>query len=926
MEYHTFGGGELMALLFNAVAAYTATGEFEEMAAAAALTGIVFGALGTLHSLDMQAAVRWSVTAVVVYFMMVVPRTTVVVTDVMTDEVGAARLYGTHPRAPRPVDNVPLLLAVAGHASSLVGVRLTEAFEDLLSVPEERRIGAGGLFVIHRTLRAMMEGHPLRDRRLKEDFVHHMRNCVFFDVEVDRRYGYAELLDGAALDHLGNTGDRVTSVTLPDGSRLATTCRGAWHGGSGVHGDSGTTRGLRARIDAEAAHQKAMACLGASGYLLGLTPAQVGAIAADLGDPGAGSIADCGTRHMDATLDFLGLSARPAGERIGENLAVELIRDYAYTSPDIDPVALATAKGAAERGRNSSYVVMGQVARETLPVIRGAFEAVALMLFPVVIVLALVVPERMPQYIRMHLVLILWLQLWPPLMAVVNELASLSARDAMAKYSALAQGEIGYATFDPVLDEISLHQATASYLLVLVPLLAYYLAKGTDFAGAILASRFLQPSEGLVASQSGSVATGNWTMDQVNMAPTLRAGSPLARQVDPGGNTLVSTPSGRQFLELGSQLSAVAQGAQTAALSSASADALTLGESQRRLAAQTAGSAYAEGFARLRDRVDSAALAETHQGRDLSSERRGLSIIREAHRELTDEAGITREESARALGAIAANIGLGISVFGQGAGLDTSANVSKTVMERALDSVRSRLGESEARGTEDVRAFAREYARSEEFREASTVSVSGASRTSEEFRRAHQLATEAGASLSKSTELSEQARLSEQQQLTAALDLLRNQPHIGRAVDERVREHLAQGGNMEGARQIVQEELGKNGLFNIEIDGETLTPRELSERAREAFLRVEGQGPETPGPDWHEKTGLLPEGQAETLMETVRDKTGETPDPEEVLTGPGAHERAIPADGSQMERVVTRLKDALSREATTREGKDAPGQ
>ncbi len=838
VEYYSYGGGELLAALFNAVAAFTRTASFSDMAASAALVGIVFGTLGALHSMDMSAAVRWAVTAVVVHSLMTVPRMQVVVVDRMTESPEAAGLYGLGLSPPRVVDNVPAMLVLVGHASSLIGSTLADAFESLLGVPGERSMGAGGLFVMHRALRAMMEGYPLRDKNLRTDFVSYMQNCVYFDVEIDRRYGYSDLLDGVPLDHLGNTGDRVTSVTQTDGSSLATTCAGAWGGGEGVHGSVGSTVGLRQRILDEAAHRRVLGCLETAGYLLGMNPARLDSLAATMRVPHTGAVAGCGAPQMDGALRFLNLSGKTAGEQIRENLAIELMRDYAYSVPDVDPVEIAAAKSATGRSRNATYVIMGQIARETLPVIRSALEAVSLALFPIISVLALAIPDRMAQYVRMHFTFILWLQLWPPLMAVVNELAHRSARDAMAKYSVVAGGEISYSAFDSILDEIVLHQAVSSYLLVLTPLLAYFLAKGTDFAGALIAGRFLQPSEGLAAGQSRSAALGNWSMDQISIAPDTRAGAGVFRHMDTGGNIMTTAQGGREFLELGSRMTAVAQGAQTAVLSSVSSSTLAVGESRREFAAENMVSAYARGFLSLRSELKSSSLDESHQARDLAAERRGLSVIRNVHRELSRESGISEEESARVLGTIAANLGLGVNVFGQKAGLGGSAGVSKTVMERALDSIRRRTGDSESEGLEDVRAFAAEYSRSEAFRKAATSSLSDAESLSEEFRQGRQYAEEASAYLTKSEDLSEQARMSEEGRLSVALDLLRSHPHLSRELDERVRRHFAEGGGIEGASGIVRSALEERGLFDVEIGGEMHSPGELREMAATSAGKV----------------------------------------------------------------------------------------
>jgi len=130
----------------------------------------------------------------------------------------------------------------------------------------------------------------------------------------------------------------------------------------------------------------------------------------------------------------------------------------------------------------------------------------------------------------------------------------------MAKYSASACSEISYTTFDAALDKITLHQAMSCYLLVLVPLLAYFLATGTDLAGALLTGRFLQPSEGLEAGFTRSAVLDNWTMDRVDTAPQASWGAARISLGDISGNVTTTAACRRQFLDLGSRTTATVQG------------------------------------------------------------------------------------------------------------------------------------------------------------------------------------------------------------------------------------------------------------------------------------------------------------------------------------------------------------------------------
>jgi len=105
-----------------------------------------------------------------------------------------------------------------------------------------------------------------------------------------------------------------------------------------IHGTAGelgaVADGREGRLERDPAHQKAPSCVEAGGYLLSLTLGELWDLALDLDDPETGPLADCGTDHMKGQLGFLVLSSKTAGERIGENLAIKLVRDYAYSATD----------------------------------------------------------------------------------------------------------------------------------------------------------------------------------------------------------------------------------------------------------------------------------------------------------------------------------------------------------------------------------------------------------------------------------------------------------------------------------------------------------------------------------------------------------------------------------------------------------------
>jgi len=90
------------------------------------------------------------------------------------------------------------------------------------------------------------------------------------------------------------------------------------------------------------------------------------------------------------------------------------------------------------------------------------------------------------------------------------------------------------------------------------------------------------------------------------------------------------------------------------------------------------------------------------------------------------------------LGAVAAKTGIGVNVLGQRVGTGATTDVSKTVMERSLENMRSKTGEPKPETMEDMRAFAAECARSVSLRKITASSLTESESTAGEHRRENQ--------------------------------------------------------------------------------------------------------------------------------------------------------------------------------------------
>ena len=88
------------------------------------------------------------------------------------------------------------------------------------------------------------------------------------------------------------------------------------------------------------------------------------------------------------------------------------------------PLAIATAMAQAQGNLASeiNYRTMAKSAEDALPKVRNALEFVIIGCFPLLFVMILASGHRAGMIIRSYLTLLVWIQLWAPISAVINYL------------------------------------------------------------------------------------------------------------------------------------------------------------------------------------------------------------------------------------------------------------------------------------------------------------------------------------------------------------------------------------------------------------------------------------------------------------------------------------------------------------------------
>ena len=108
-----------------------------------------------------------------------------------------------------------------------------------------------------------------------------------------------------------------------------------------------------------------------------------------------------------------------------------------------DPAAMVLAVGRAQAvaQQNASWLNYGKVAEQALPVFRNVIEAVTYAMFPLMVLLLLLTSGRETMLaFKGYAAVLIWIQLWPPLYAILNYMASIYAAYDLAAAADLGTG------------------------------------------------------------------------------------------------------------------------------------------------------------------------------------------------------------------------------------------------------------------------------------------------------------------------------------------------------------------------------------------------------------------------------------------------------------------------------------------------------
>ena len=653
-EIYAYQNADSLFGVFNAAAAIHASSDYSAALAAVAFCGFVAALVAYAFAPEKLQGWKWLATVVLVFSVLIVPKVTVGIVD----KTGGSPV--------KVVGNVPFGVAMLGSTTSSIGNTLTSLFETAFQVipgvgalPIELRYQQNGLMFGNRLIRET--GNVVfQDPAFRTDLINFIHNCTTYD-----------LIDGTLDPATFSAATDVWSLMAsPNPARFSTLT--AAGGNVGVDTCPNVYLSLNGRLPAQITRIQ-----GRLAFQLNPTLPAAAAAAVI-----AGQIQQAYPKNSIAN------AAATAADIIRQNAMLNAIED---TSKIVgqkvnDPAAMVLAVGRAQAvaQQNASWLNYGKVAEQALPVFRNVVEAVTYAMFPLFVMLLLLTSGRETMLaFKGYAAVLIWIQLWPPLYAILNYMASIYAAYDLAAAADLGSGTKALAlqTASTIYSRAISGEAVVGYLAISIPFIAWAALKrmenfGTALVGGLSGLQAMI-SGGTAASTVGNVSMGNVGMDQMHLAPNRTSAFMGSWQNDLSGNTFSSNAlTGRTAVSLlrnqgfASRMVSMRVSEQDVAQASRQADAArgdAVSANTDRSAALT--ETFTRGLAKLRS-------SRYNSGTTSSSfEQMGETLNRldQISKNVADSTGLTQSQVAQIAFGASGHLGINTAI----AGADLQAKAGK---------------------------------------------------------------------------------------------------------------------------------------------------------------------------------------------------------------------------------------------------------
>ncbi|KGM38727.1 hypothetical protein JY96_21380 [Aquabacterium sp. NJ1] len=506
-EVYAYGNVDGLVGILTAVKLIIGANEYQDLIRLGVIIGFIVVSIASLMPQHWAKGWKWLAQVAVLSGIAFIPKTDVTVID---------RL-GVQPA--QVVQNVPWALGVLWSIKSNVGDTITSLFETgFQSIPTDAAMSSSLTYRDH----GMMFGNKLIAQHLSSmwvsgdvetDVTNYIKNC--FIPVVGKLVTEDDVLNsGVGLWGLmGNTNAALFTTyhkdVLPSGTVVTVAdCKSAY-------------TYLNTKVGADVTRQ--IAKLAPSFYpTLTVAMAQA-AFGTDL----VAAMTKAKLATAAATANDLILSSALRNSYGAANVA------NSVAAGDQAAMLQAYSKAQGTASMNAAFAAEGSYAEEALPIMRNITDGLLMGVFPLVVIFLLMSEGQMAKRLAVgYLLTAVWVELWPPMFAIVNFMATTSS----ARELAAAASSVGGLTLENATGiysgSISATAMVGKYL-NMVPFIAAAVVFGMDrlvSGGGLTRAPVDQAASSAGEAAKGNASGGNVSVDKRSMS--TEESSPYMRKMD----------------------------------------------------------------------------------------------------------------------------------------------------------------------------------------------------------------------------------------------------------------------------------------------------------------------------------------------------------------------------------------------------------
>lgn len=469
---YSYGGGEALFKVLTGVRMVFENGLTQDILYLMTFIGLAWAAFQAAQQNSWTPKLSWLTKYTLITSLFITPTATLWVSDSVTG-------------FRHKVDGLPIGLVLPASVFSSIGFGITQLFDQAFD-------SVGSNISYHKygqsfgaALISQARNFKIQDSVFRENMESFIDNCMLYDVMVGSKYTASEIKDEE--DIWKKVSDNASSIRMMN------------------YRDSNKSLGRRL-----------VTCKEGVGLLNSYWTKDINKLGQRFGSTIFGKF---GSKISEATQndnqELLGkaftANINVVTKLYGKTREAENTLKQIMMINAISDIPLSYGAVRAKQQQQESWLISGQLAREILPTLHSIFAALIYASFTLIIGM-LVLPNGF-RTLANYFGLLIWIETWPPLFAVINLLTNFSSKTYGGDFTAITMNNASQ-----IISHNNNISVVASGMMIVLPYLSYNILKGGAGQFVHLASQVMGASQSAAVAASNEVTTGNRSFDNISLS------------------------------------------------------------------------------------------------------------------------------------------------------------------------------------------------------------------------------------------------------------------------------------------------------------------------------------------------------------------------------------------------------------------------